>query len=60
MREDIADLSELMEVYRRRSKEVPFQPIAAAYAEAADDLQELLAELKASGREARPHPSIFT
>lgn len=60
MREDIADLSELMEIYRRRSKAVPFQPVAAAYAEAADDLQEILAELKASGREAGADPRILT
>ncbi len=50
MRVDITELSELMEIYRRRSKLVPFQPVAAAYAEAADDLQEMVAELKAAER----------
>ena len=46
MPENIAELSELMKVYRRRSKAVPFLPVAAAYARAADDLEEMLADLK--------------
>ena len=46
MRENIAELTELMEAYRRRSKAVPFRPIAEAYAEAAGDLEDILAARK--------------
>jgi hypothetical protein len=46
MRENIAELTELMEAYRRRSKAVPSRPIAEAYAEAAGDLEDILAARK--------------
>jgi len=46
MPNEIAELTELMECYRGRSKVVPFRPIAAAYAEAAEDLEEMIAGLK--------------
>jgi hypothetical protein len=39
----ITELRELMESYRRRSQSEPATPIAAAYAEAADDLEEIIA-----------------
>jgi hypothetical protein len=40
MSDEISELRERMEYYRRRSKSVPFRPIAAAYAEAADQLED--------------------
>jgi hypothetical protein len=46
--DDVAELTELMQAYRSRSKAVPFRPIAAAYAEAANDLQELIAGFEPS------------
>jgi CBS domain-containing protein len=39
---EITELRELMESYRCRSKSVPFQPIAAAYADVADHLEEII------------------
>jgi hypothetical protein len=37
-----------MECYRKRSKAVPFRPIATAYADAAKDLEEMIAGLGAA------------
>ncbi len=39
---DNTELRGLMESYRRRSKSIPYQPIAAAYADAADQLEEIM------------------
>jgi hypothetical protein len=44
MADTIAELRELMESYRHRSKAVPFRPVADAYAEAADNLEEMISQ----------------
>jgi hypothetical protein len=48
MPDEITELTELMETYRRRSREMPYRPIAAAYSDAADDIQEMIAGLRAA------------
>lgn len=55
MPENVAELTELMEAYRRRSRAVPFRPIAEAYAEAAGDLEEILAGRKAAEKATSSH-----
>ena len=45
MPDNLADLSELMESYRRRARAIPFGPISGAYADAADELEAIIAEL---------------
>jgi cytochrome c551/c552 len=58
MSNEIAELSELMECYRRRSKSVHLLPIAAAYADAADQLEEMIAGLKPAPPPAHRTASI--
>jgi cytochrome c551/c552 len=53
---EIADLRELMEAYRRKSRSVGWQPVAAAYADAADQIEETIAEIKAASPPVR-HPA---
>lgn len=45
MPDEITELRKLAEAYRRRSTAAPFNPVAAAYAEAADQLDEMIAGL---------------
>ena len=42
MSDDLAKLRERMDLYRRRSEFVRLRPIAAAYGEAADQLEEMI------------------
>ena len=44
----IAEWRELLEAYRRRAECVPFRPVAAAYAEAADELEKRVAGLSST------------
>jgi hypothetical protein len=52
MTDQIAELHELMEAYRRRSEIVRFTPVATAYAEAADQLEQVIAEAAGSPPQA--------
>ena len=45
MADQIAELRDLLDSYRRRSKSVRFTPVATAYAQAADDLEEMVLEI---------------
>jgi hypothetical protein len=53
---EIAELCELLEAYRRKSRSVGWQPLVAAYADAADQIEETIAEMKAASPPAR-HPA---
>ena len=56
--DEIAELTELMECYRDYSEAERPRPIASAYAEAAKDLEEIIARLKRTSPLARlPAPS---
>jgi hypothetical protein len=46
MPDDIAQLTELMESYRDRSRAIRFRPVSAAYADAANELEEIIAALE--------------
>jgi hypothetical protein len=54
---EIAELCELLESYRRKSRSVGWQPLAAAYADAADQIEETIAEMKAAPPTRHPAPA---
>jgi hypothetical protein len=58
MPDEIAELTKLMETYRRRSRDMPYRPIAEAYADAADDIQEMIAGLEAASPAPRLRPRL--
>ena len=45
MADQIAGLRDLLDPYRRRCKSLRFTPVAAAYARAANDLEETVLEI---------------
>jgi hypothetical protein len=46
--DDVAKLRERIDLYRRKSEFIPLRPIAAAYGDAADQLEDMIKARTAS------------